>query len=318
MIHRRAEANHVRRISALLIVPMLLLTAACGGGDNGSSASGVPAITKGTAFGDKPTVAKGEGAPPKQLRVSVPIEGTGPTVRKGDVITANYLGQLYKPGTVFDNSYDQKKPIRTQIGTGAVIKGWDQALVGKKAGSRVEMVIPPSLGYGAQAVSTIPANSTLVFVVDIVATTPVPDSAEGKTVGQHDASLPKVGVNTDGKAPSITVPSDRTPPKKLVDDYVIEGGGQPAKSTDTLLVKYKGVLWKTGKEFDSTYARNTTARLPLTGVVKGFSQGLTGKKVGSRVLLVIPPSLGYGSTAQGSAIPANSTLVFSVDILAVL
>lgn len=308
----------MRRIFALLIVPLLLLAAACGGGGNGSSPSGVPAITKGAAFGEKPTVAQGTGAPPRRLLVSVPIEGSGPTVRKGDVITANYLGQLYKPGTVFDNSYDQKKPIRTQIGTGAVIKGWDQALVGKKVGSRVEMVIPPSLGYGGQAVSTIPANSTLVFVVDIVATTPVPDSAKGRTVPQQDPGLPKVGVNTDGKAPSIAVPSGTTPPKKLVDDYVIEGDGRPTKATDTLLVKYKGVLWKTGKEFDSTYARNTTARLPLTGVVKGFSQGLAGKKVGSRVLLVIPPSLGYGSTAQGNAIPANSTLVFSVDILAVL
>lgn len=309
----------MRRISALLIVPVLLLTAACGGGDDkgSDSPSKLPAITKGTKFGEKPTVAKGEGKSPASLQFSTPVTGSGKTVRKGDVITANYLGTIYKSGTVFDNSYDQKTPIKTQIGTGSVIKGWDQALVGKKAGSRVEMVIPPSLGYGSQTVGTIPANSTLVFVVDIIATKPVPDSAQGRAVKQDDAGLPKVGTNTDGKAPSVQVPTGRSAPAKLVDNYVIEGSGPAVKATDTLLVKYKGVLWKTGKEFDSTYAKNTTARLSLGQVVKGFGQGLTGKKVGSRVLLVIPPGLGYGSTPQGG-IPADSTLVFSVDILGVL
>jgi FKBP-type peptidyl-prolyl cis-trans isomerase len=178
-------------------------------------------------------------------------------------------------------------------------------------------LIPPSLGYGKQAVGSIPANSTLVFVVDIVDTRSVPVSAQGKVVRQDDAGLPKVGANTDGKAPSVAVPTGKGAPTKLVDNYVIEGSGPAVKATDTLLVKYKGVLWKTGKEFDSTYAKSTTARLSLSQVVKGFGQGLTGKKVGSRVLLVIPPALGYGSTAQGG-IPANSTLVFSVDILGVL
>jgi FKBP-type peptidyl-prolyl cis-trans isomerase len=319
MINSRAEAIHVRRISALLIVPVLLLAAACGGGeDRGSdSSSALPAITKGAKFGQKPTVAKGEGAPSDDLQVSTPVKGSGTTVEKGDVITANYLGTIYKSGAVFDNSYDQKKPITTQIGTGSVIKGWDKALVGKKEGSRVEMVVPPSLGYGKRAVGSIPANSTLVFVVDIVGTKDVPDSAKGKAVQPTDANLPKVGANTDGKAPSIEVPTGKATPKKLVGDYVIEGSGPAVKATDTLLVKYKGVLWSTGKEFDSTYAKDTTARLPLSEVVKGFSQGLVGKKVGSRVLLVIPPGLGNGSAAQGG-IPANSTLVFSVDILGVL
>ena len=81
-------------------------------------------------------------------------------------------------------------------------------------------------------------------------------------------------------------------------------------------MQYKGVLWDGGKEFDSTYRRGQLTQFPLQQVVKGWAQGLTGKKVGSRVLLVIPPDLGYGDKAAGSGIPANSTLVFSVDILA--
>jgi FKBP-type peptidyl-prolyl cis-trans isomerase len=179
------------------------------------------------------------------------------------------------------------------------------------------MVIPPSLGYGSQSVSTtIPANSTLVFVVDIVSTTTVPTTAKGAVVKQTDASLPTVGTNSDGKAPSVTVPTSKTAPTKLVSNYVLEGSGPAVKSTDTVVVQYKGVLWKTGKQFDSSWDR-TPVSFALNGVIKGWTQGLTGKKVGSRVLLVIPPSLGYGSQAQ-STIPANSTLVFAVDILAVL
>lgn len=310
----------MRRLAALFIVPALLLTAACGSDDKGSSdsASGaVPKITAGAKFGAKPTVAKGTGTASKTLLTETTVQGNGATVKKGDFISANYLGQIYKSAKVFDNSYDQKKSITTSIGTSSVIKGWDQALVGKKVGSRVVMVIPPSLGYGSQSVSTtIPANSTLVFVVDIVSTTTVPTNAKGTVVKQTDASLPVIGTNTDGKAPSVTVPSAKTPPSKLVSNYVIEGDGKVVKSTDTVVVQYKGVLWKTGKQFDSSWDRSATS-FALNQVIKGWTQGLTGKKVGSRLLLVIPPSLGYGSTAQ-SSIPANSTLVFSVDILAVL
>jgi peptidylprolyl isomerase len=309
-----------RQLAALLIVPALLLTAACGSDSKGSSDSasgGVPKITAGTKFGEKPTVAKGTGSKPTKLVTATPIQGNGATVKKGDFIKANYLGQIYETGKVFDNSYDQKKPITTSIGTGAVIPGWDQALVGKKAGSRVEMVIPPSLGYGSQAAGTIPANSTLVFVVDIISTTTVPTTVKGGTVvPQTDPNLPKIGVNTDGKAPSVTVPTSKNPPTQLVSNYVIEGNGQTLKGTDTVVVQYKGVLWKTGKQFQSSWD-TSPASLTLDQVIKGWSQGLTGKKVGSRLLLVIPPSLGYGSTAQ-SSIPANSTLVFSVDILAVV
>jgi FKBP-type peptidyl-prolyl cis-trans isomerase len=308
----------VRRLAALLLLPTLLLAAACGGSNEKSSSSdsGLPKITAGAKFGTKPTIAKGVGNPAKDLKVSTPVEGTGTTVRQGDLITANYLGQIYKSGSVFDTSFG-KTPITTLIGTGAVIKGWDQALVGKKAGSRVEMAIPPSLGYGSQAVGTIPANSTLVFVVDIVSTKPVGKSAKGAVQQQNDASLPKVGTNTDGKAPAITVPTGKAEPKKLVDNYVIKGDGKTVKDTDTILVQYKGVLWKTGKQFDSSYDNGSPIQFSLSQVVPGFQQGLSGKKVGSRVLLVIPPTLGYGSTAR-TGIPANSTLVFSVDILSVL
>lgn len=278
----------------------------------------LPAITAGTKFGEKPTVAKGTGSPSKDLAVKTVIAGGGKTVAENDYIQANYLGQIWDTAKVFDNSYDRKTPLVIQLAQGGIIDGWRYALVGKKVGSRVEMSVPPTWGYGTQGNTQagIKGTDTLVFVVDIENTFNAKSSAQGKDVAQSDADLPKVGTNTDGKAPSIDVPKAKAP-TKLVANYVIEGDGDEVKADSSVLVQYKGVLWDTGKEFDSTYGRGQLTSFSLQQVVKGWAQGLTGKKVGSRVLIVIPPTLGYGDNPpSGSGIKKDSTLVFSVDILA--
>ncbi|WP_406328710.1 FKBP-type peptidyl-prolyl cis-trans isomerase [Streptomyces sp. NBC_00203] len=331
----------MRRRSLLIAVPAGLVTLA-GCGDDGKSDTAksssspsasasassapppkivdgpLPAITAGTKFDEKPTVAKGTGDPSKNLAVRTAIAGGGRTVAENDYIQANYLGQIWDTAKVFDNSYDRKTPLVIQLAQGGIIDGWRYGLVGKKVGSRVEMAVPPTWGYGTSGNTQagIKGTDTLVFVVDIQNTFNAKSSAKGKDVAQSDAALPKVGTNTDGKAPSITVPK-ATAPTKLVANYVIEGDGDEVKADSSVLVQYEGVLWDGGKEFDSTYGRGQLTSFSLQQVVKGWSQGLTGKKVGSRVLIVVPPSLGYGdSPPSGSGIKKDSTLVFSVDILA--
>ncbi|AWZ09376.1 MULTISPECIES: FKBP-type peptidyl-prolyl cis-trans isomerase [unclassified Streptomyces] len=312
----------MRRLAGLLVVPLLLLsTAACGdsGSDSAETKNGAPAITKGAKFGEEPTLAKGKGTPPKELKVVTISEGDGPALKKGDVAQVNYLGQVWDGKEPFDQSFGKGKPFDVTIGAGQVIKGWDQGLEGKKVGSRLELVIPPDLGYGAQGSGEkIKANATLVFVVDIVKGTSIPASAKGKEIPQDNKDLPKVGVNTDGKEVSVTVPKDATPPAKLVSDYVLEGDGAVVKDTDNVVVKFNGKTWKDDKTFESTYATDQSVTWPLEQLsVKGLKEGLLGKKVGSRILLVIPPDAGFGDKEQGT-IPANSTLVFSLDILAVM
>ena len=179
----------VRRRSLLLAVPAGLLTlAGCGDDKSGKPAASaspsgpasssapvkivdgpLPDITAGTKFGEKPTVAKGSGAPSKDLAVKTVIQGSGTTVAEGDYLQANYLGQVWDTAKVFDNSWDRGAPAIFPIGVGRVIQGWDQALVGKKVGPRVELAIPPYLGYGDKAQPGIPAKSTLVFSLDILA-----------------------------------------------------------------------------------------------------------------------------------------------------
>lgn len=330
-----------RRSLLLAAVPAGLVTlAGCGGEnsdkskDSASSSPGtpatsappppkivegpLPAITAGTKFGEKPTVAKGSGSPPKDLAVRTVIAGSGRTVAENDYVQANYLAQIWDTAKVFSNSYDRKTPLIVQVAEGGVIDGWRYALPGRKTGSRVLMAVPPAWGYGSQgnAQAGIKGTDTLVFVVDIQNTFNGKSSAQGKAVPQNQADLPKVGTNTDGRAPSIGVPKVKAP-TGLVADYIIEGDGEQVAADSTVLVQYKGVVWATGKEFDSTYSRGSLASFSLQQVVKGWAQGLAGKKVGSRVLVVVPPKLGYGDNPPASSdIKKDSTLVFSVDILA--
>ncbi|MFD5034951.1 FKBP-type peptidyl-prolyl cis-trans isomerase [Streptomyces sp. NPDC058220] len=309
----------MRRLAGLIVVPLLLLsTAACGndgGSDSTPSKNGLPAISAGAKFGQKPTLEKGKGTPPKELKVDVLSEGDGATVKKGDAIQVNYLGQSWDSDKPFDNSFDRKQPFDLTLGAGMVIQGWDKGLEGQKVGSRVELGIPPELGYGAQGQGDIKPNSTLVFVVDILKATQVPTTAKGTKVAQDNIALPKVGTNEDGKEPKVTIPKT-DPPKKLVSSYVLESDGEVIKDSDTVVLNYAAYLWKGQKQFDSTYKTGKTQTFPLPQLtLKGLKTGIVGKKVGSRILIVIPPDQAFGAQEQ-QGIPKNSTLVFAVDVLA--
>jgi peptidylprolyl isomerase len=109
--------------------------------------------------------------PAPRLRIAPLVQGDGATVEKGQTIVVNYLGQVYGGETPFDSSFSRGEPTSFQIGVGAVVKGWDQALVGRAVGSRVLLSIPPELGYGEKGnkQAGIKATDTLYFVVDILA-----------------------------------------------------------------------------------------------------------------------------------------------------
>jgi peptidylprolyl isomerase len=119
----------------------------------------------------KPVITVPTGAPPKTLVVKDLVKGTGAAAKTGSNITVNYVGVLYKGGKEFDSSWKTGAPFAPfPLGQSAVIPGWDKGLVGMKVGGRRELIIPPSLAYGAKgSPPTIPANATLIFVVDLLA-----------------------------------------------------------------------------------------------------------------------------------------------------
>jgi FKBP-type peptidyl-prolyl cis-trans isomerase len=121
------------------------------------------------AAGAKPVITMPATEPPTKLVIKVLTEGSGAAVKAGQQIKVQYSGQIWKTGAQFDASWDRGAPIEFGIGTGKVIKGWDEGLVGQKIGSRVLLVIPADKGYGAAGrPPKILGTDTMVFVVDIV------------------------------------------------------------------------------------------------------------------------------------------------------
>ncbi len=101
------------------------------------------------------------------LRITDEVVGTGAEAAVGKVVTVHYTG-TFTNGTKFDSSVDRGMPFSFLLGAGQVIKGWDEGVQGMKVGGKRKLVIPPSLGYGSINRGPIPANSTLVFEVELL------------------------------------------------------------------------------------------------------------------------------------------------------
>ena len=307
--------------SASLLAGAALLLAGCGSSGSATSSSSPGALPQvNGAFGATPTVKLAGGTAPTQLKTKVLIKGNGPVVAKGETVVANYVGELWKNGKVFDSSFSRHQPVAFQIGTGQVIPGWDKAVVGQTAGSRILMVIPPADGYGSQGQSQagISGTDTLVFVVDLIQAFGANASAHGTPAAPVASTLPK--VSTAPGRPTVTLPKTAAP-TKLVAVTVVVGTGPVVKKGQQIVVQYVGMLWKNGKVFDSSWQRGQPAAFTIGvgQVIKGWDTGLLGKTVGSRVLLVLPPAQGYGSAGQTQAgITGKDTLVFAVDLLAAI
>ncbi len=105
---------------------------------------------------------------PSGLRFVDLVEGTGPAAQNGQMVSVHYTGRLQN-GTKFDSSVDKGVPYQFRLGTGSVIKGWDEGLLNMKVGGKRKLTIPPSLGYGPRGnPPNIPGNSTLLFDVELM------------------------------------------------------------------------------------------------------------------------------------------------------
>ncbi len=101
------------------------------------------------------------------VKVQILKQGQGPEIKSGDKATVHYTGWLTN-GVEFDSSLDRQQPFQFTLGSGQVIAGWEQGVLGMKVGEKRKLTIPPDLGYGQQAIGSIPAGSTLIFEVELL------------------------------------------------------------------------------------------------------------------------------------------------------
>jgi peptidylprolyl isomerase len=175
---RRRRQAILGALAAVLVVGLaVVLIVTLGGGSTkkqpklagpvaASAGSPAPAVSLDPALAKKPAV-NGSGAKPTTLVVKTLVPGAGPAVKAGQTISVNYVGVSMTTGKEFDSSWSRNQPASFSIGTGNVIKGWDQGLVGVKVGSRVQLDIPTDLAYGSSPPSA-DVSGPLRFVVDIL------------------------------------------------------------------------------------------------------------------------------------------------------
>jgi FKBP-type peptidyl-prolyl cis-trans isomerase len=318
----------MRRASALLIIPLLAAAVAgCGSSSSSSkpasSSSPAPShanqqVTATGAFGVSPKLFVPKAAPGPDLFTKTVIQGTGKPLTTSDALIGNFVlydwsGTTHK---LIGSTYGGNGP--TLFSTNEMLEGLKTALIGQKVGSRVVAVLPPKYAFGTTGNSQIgvKGTDTLVYVVDLDSTVGNAQGASGTTVSTGGGSLPTVS-EAPGKAAVITIPK-ATPPKTLTVKTLVKGSGAAVAKGDYVVVQYTGVIWRTGKVFDSTWSRSAPFSFSIGAgqVVKGWDQGLLGQTVGSRVMLVIPPADGYGSAGASQAgIKGTDTIVFVVDIL---
>lgn len=313
------ESFYVRRLLAILLPGLLLLTA-CGGGQAAtpeptSQSAGETAkldSLKLTENGDKkaPGVEFTKPLEVKDPTIKVVKEGDGERIKANQVADISIVAFNGKDGSKLEDTFakdPEKLELNDELKTGSAVIY--NAFVGAKVGSNLALAVP---GQAASAQGA--AQPSQLLVIKILGAQDAPkvlDKPEGDAV-TPPAGLPTVKENDKG-VPEISVKGVAAP-KALISQDLIKGKGQTVKESDTITVNYVGVALASGKVFDSSFTSGKKATFPLNGVIKGWTQGLAGKTVGSRVLLVIPKALAYGDKGQGDA---KGDLTFVVDILGV-
>ena len=230
------------------------------------------------------------------LKYKVTHTTKGNTPNKGDKVVVHYTGKLTND-TVFDSSVKRGQPFQFQLGKGQVIGGWDEGIALLHKGEKATLIIPPSIGYGAQAMGKIPANSTLIFDVELIDIIPAPVikayDVKGKDTTTTASGLKYIMVK---KNPSGALPTN---------------GKQVS-------VHYSGYLTD-GTRFDSSVERGQP--IPFTlgvgQVIKGWDEGISLLHVGEQARLVIPYQLAYGESGRPPIIPQKATLIFDVELISV-
>lgn len=316
-IHKSRRAKLL--ISLLLAGGLCVALAACGNASpsSSSSSSSLPKLEGVSATGEsgkEPDVHFKAPLKVSQKSYAVLIQGKGAKLKEGETVCYQYMVYNARTGSQISSTWKQT-PVCSLTLNSSMDSDYEKVLSSQNLGASIAFSTPGS-GESSSASDSEVANSgdAYISVMTLISTVKTLSKVDGAKVQNIPPDLPKVTSNPSTGEPSIDFNNYKSN-GKFVAQTLVKGTGPVVSASDSVVVKYSGWVLSTKKQFQSTWSEgNITTSFSLSGTIEGFQKGLAGQTVGSEVLLIIPPSMGYGSNAQ-SGIPANSTLVFVVDIL---
>lgn len=260
-------------------------------------------------FGATPTATFSAPLEAKELETSVVIEGDGDEAKSGT--SANVMVTMFS-GTSGEQLVSQEVPLA--IGDTTLLDAFRSAIDCQPYGTRTVTVAPASALYGdtGNEALGVAAGDTVVIVADVVEEYVEPTPEPLPTPAEWTENVPEVTFNGD-KTPTVVFPqTDASGDLQL--KVLKQGDGETVEDGDQVTVQYAGFTWDDGQLFDDSYSRGEPATFSTSGVIQGFGAALVGQKVGTQLIVTIPPALGYGAEPSESNELAGRTLVFVVEI----
>ncbi len=243
--------------------------------------------------------------------------GSGLPAERGALATFAYAVYDGSSGELIDEVGFEGPPVQTTVDDAHLVPGMMKALLCSPQGARIVAVIPPvdAFGDGTGFGEAVSGDDPLVIVVDLVAV--AADRADGVPQDLDEESLPSVAIGASGE-PRVRIPPV-SPPTDLVTRVLKVGDGDLVTKGATVTVEYIGVDWKSSRTFDSSWNSDALVQRPTTEFIAGFGSALQGVTVGSQVLVVVPPGLGYGDAGNREfGLQPDDTVVFVIDVLAAI
>jgi peptidylprolyl isomerase len=312
-------------VSAGLVVALAGCTAGGGGGEGAADADCAAApsgsVSEGVdvtgEFGAKPNIVFASPVEVESTERSVVIDGEGETARDGDTVNVNFSILNGATGDELTTTeWGEEATASFPLDTEQFIAGVVDTLVCSTVGSRVVGVIPPAEAFGeaGSAQLGVEPNQSIVFVADVVSieapAEPPLERADGEDQPAQEG-FPTVVLDDTGR-PTVTIP-DSAPPAELALAVLKQGDGDVVQAGDDVVVHYVGMNWTSKEVFDESWARGEPATFNTAQVIEGFSAAIIGQNVGSQVVVIIPPALGYGEGTE----PQQGTITFVIDILGI-
>lgn len=317
----------MRRLPLFLTAALLLVTTACGSGSDDKTAKDDTGSISGMhvsgSFGSAPSLRFDKPVKVTEVHSDVIEQGDGDQIKPGGKALLNMYIANGKTGKKAVSTYDQGQPLNATMDESQFFPPLVNVLKGKHTGSRVAFADTVKDLYGAAGATQLglKASDSLVFIIDVMSVTPtdVLDGPDGTHVAPPK-DVPGI-VTKNGTIQGLDfTKAPKKPGNKLRVVPLVKGTGDPIKGAKIVKMNYVGQVYGRKKPFENSYTKPEPATFVVGGhqLIPGWDKALQGQRVGSRLMLIVPPAQGYGKQGNPDiGVTGKSTLVFVMDVLGV-